>query len=96
MPPVVKVYKADGSTRSLWHRQFARVNRGHGVMPVRASHVRVVEDGPHRGYFYVDLTPLAALTGDHTFNTVLPGFFESHEEAVAAEQDFLLRHWVLG
>lgn len=92
----IKVYRADGSTRSLWQRPFARVLRQHKVLPVRGSHVVAITEGPHAGYFHVDFSPLAEATGDSRYAVCLREVFEDHESAVAAERAWLLSNWMLG
>jgi hypothetical protein len=91
----VKVYRPDGTTRAFWDKPLARVARLHGVVPERASHVVAIAAGPRRGYFHVDLSPLALLTGNREHAVCLTQTFESHEEAVQAERAWLLQHWIL-
>lgn len=91
----VKCYRPDGTTRSLWSRPFAPVLRRHEVLPVRGSNVIAIREGPHRGRFHVDFTPLADASGDDRYRVCLTETFDVHEDAVAAERAWLLQNWVL-
>lgn len=64
-------------------------------MPARGSHVKPILAGPRAGFFYVEMSPLAVLSGDPQFDVCLTQVFESHEDAVLAEQQWLIHNWVL-
>jgi hypothetical protein len=63
----------------------------YGAVPRRASRVEVVEGGPQTGRFYVDLS----LLGEQ-YQLCLRQTFDDHDEAVAAEREWLTRHWING
>ncbi len=92
---LLKAYRPDGTVRAVWSDQAAPAFRAAGVMPRRASRVEVIEDGPNRGRFHVDLTLLSELTGDPKFAVCLTRAFDSYQEAVAAEVRFIETNWVL-
>lgn len=98
MPSVklLKAYRPDGSVRGVWQDATASGFRSAGAIPRRASRVEVIEDGPNRGRFHVDLSLLADLSGDRTLRVCLIRAFDSHTDAVAAEVAFIERNWVLG
>jgi hypothetical protein len=62
---------------------------GHAV-PRRASRVEVIPVGPHRGKFFVDFSLLGP---DYQLCLAQP--FDTHDEAVRAEQAWLLENWIL-
>jgi hypothetical protein len=93
--PPIKRYLPDGSTRALWAKPHARVYRRHEVLPCRGSHVIAITDGPRRGLFMVDFSPLAEATGDDQYRVCLAQTYESHEDAVEAEHAWLVENWVL-
>lgn len=95
MPINVKVYRPDGTARAIWSRPIARVLRQHKILPVRGSHVIAVTEGRNIGMFHVDFSPLAVVTNNTEHCVCLVQTFESHEEAVGAEHDWLLKNWVL-
>lgn len=90
----VKCYRTDGSVRAIWAKPFARVFREHNTLPVRGSNVIAISEGRYRGWFHVDFSSLADLTGDESFRVCLRVPYESHEEAVAAEHVWLISNWV--
>jgi hypothetical protein len=94
MITILRVYRPDGEVRAVWGRENAPLLRNAQAMPQRASRVEVVEEGRHRGRFYVDFSPLAVVTGRPEYQTCLIATFDSHEEAVAAEVDWLRRNWL--
>lgn len=89
-----KAYRPDATVRAIWSDNLGPELRRAGAFPRRASRVEVIESGPHRGKFHVDLSLMAALTGDHRFAVCLARPFESHADAVAAEVEFLERAWL--
>lgn len=90
----IKAYPPDGTTRAVWSKPFAVTWRAHKVLPERGTCVRAITTGTKRGYFEVDFSPLARLTGDEKYNFIF-GAFETHEEAVAYERDWLIKNWVI-
>lgn len=56
----------------------------------------MVEAGPNRGKFHVDLSRLADIAGDDRLRVCLATTFDGYAEAVAAEVAFIERNWVLG
>lgn len=95
MTMTLKRYFPTGETRALWDDAQAGRERDGGAIPRRASHVLVVEDGPHRGRFAVDFSPLAALCDDPALAVCLPATFAAYGDAVRAEVAWLQGHWVL-
>ncbi len=91
----LKAYRADGTTRAISARPFARVARRHRVMPARGSNVIAITEGERAGYFHVDFSPLANLMCEEKYRVCLTEVFESHEEAVRAEHRWLVANWVL-
>lgn len=89
-----KTYRKDGTARAIWSGPRAAVFRQHGVLPVRGSHVIAIAEGPHRGWFHVDFSPLADATKNECYRVCLTRVFECHEDAVDAEQKWLITNWV--
>ena len=95
MATSIKSYRPDGSARAIWSKPFARVFRDHGIMPVRGSNVIAITENCNKGWFHVDFTALALITGDERFAVCLREPYETHEEAVAAEHAWLIQNWVM-
>lgn len=55
----------------------------------------MIEAGPHRGRFYVDLSLLSQIAGDRRLAVCLARPFDSYAEAVAAEVAYIEQNWVL-
>lgn len=87
------IFAPNGDVRGLWsdHIDLRRV----GLMPARASRVEVILEGPHRGLFHVDFTPLAELTSNPTLAVCLTSPFTSHDAAVQAEQRWLHHAFIM-
>ena len=96
MPKLLRSYRPDGSTRGVWTDATATASRKAGVIPRRASRVEVIEDGPNRSKFHVDLTLLSEIANDPKLAVCLTRTFESYAEAVAAEVRFIEQNWVIG
>lgn len=92
---LLKAYRPDGSIRAVWSDQVAPAFREAGVIPRRASNVEVIEVGPNRGKFHVDLSRLAAITGNPEHAVCFAETFDSYTAAVAAEVKWLETNWVL-
>lgn len=90
---VLARYTADGVVRSLWDDR--RRPAEHGMRPVRASRVEVVEEGPFAGCFYTTIL-LAAVTGDPSHEVSLWPPLPSYEESVQRERRWLAIHYILG
>lgn len=95
MPRLLKAYRPDATTRGIWQDATATGFRKTGTIPQRASRVEVIQDGPNRGKFHVDLSLLADLTACEEFRVCLVDAFDSHTEAVEAEVRFIEQNWVL-
>jgi len=95
-PRLLKAYRPDGTVRCVWRDELAAGLRRRGFVPRRAGRVEVVPDGPHRGRFYVDLSPLAERAGDRRLCVCLTRTFAGYTAAVAAEVRFVERFWVVG
>lgn len=91
----IKAYRCDGTTRAIWSGPHAANNRRHRVLPVRGSLVIAIAEGPQAGYFHVDFSPLADVTKNDRYRVCLVETFETHEQAVEAERQWLLENWVL-
>lgn len=76
-----------GQVRKL----FDPADRDLGALPRRASRVEVIDCGPQRGLFHVDMTPLGS---DHMY--CLLQTHTDYAEAVRAEQAWLQRYWIRG
>ncbi len=96
MVTLLKAYRADGTVRAIWRDVLGPNLRHLGFLPQRASRIEVVEEGPHRGKFHVDMTLLAELTANPEFAVCFSQTFDSHTEAVAAEVAFIEKNWMLG
>lgn len=66
-----------------------------GMIPHRASRVEVIQEGKHRGRFHVDFSLLAEMTGKVEHRACLTETFDSYQEAVAAEVEWLRVNYVL-
>ena len=67
-----------------------------GLMPHRASRIEVVQEGRHRGRFSVDFSLLAELTGNPEHRSSLATTFDSYQEAIRAEVQWLQANYILG
>jgi hypothetical protein len=92
----LKRYLATGEARSLWHDDLAAREQRAGALPVRASRIEVVPEGPGRGRFAVDFSLLAAHTGCDRYRCCLRQTFPRYDQANAAEVAWLLEHYVRG
>ena len=93
---ILKCFRPNGEIRGIWNDQTGPGFRTHGAIPQRASRVEVIQEGPSRGMFYVDFSPLADITGDDRYRCCLAEVFESYSRAVATEVEWLTKYWVLG
>jgi hypothetical protein len=89
----IKRYLPDGSVRQVVDQ--ATTYRHKNEMPARASRVEVIENGDCAGKFSVDFEPLFKITGRTEHYFCLPVVFDSYHEAVSAEVDWLVTHYVL-
>lgn len=78
----------DGSIRKLFDPSDVSEL---GAYPKRASQVEGIETGAQRGRFYVDFSRLGP-----EYRYCLVETFASHEQAVAAERDWLRANWIEG
>src|ERR1019366_5140391 len=92
----IKVYRPDGSTRAIWSKSFARVNRQHRVMPLRASCVIAITEGKFTGMFHVDFSPLADLTKKENLHVCLTQTFETKGGGGESKRSLLLQKLVPG
>ena len=90
MSTIIRRYLPGGGRRGLWHDPSALQLREHGLQPRRASRVEVIESGPRAGRFSVCFSPLG-----EQFQFSLLQTFDRYDEAVRAEQEWLLSHWIL-
>jgi hypothetical protein len=89
----IKRYLPDGTIRQVVDQ--ATTYRHKNEMPARASRVEVIETGDCAGKFSVNFEPLFKITGRTEHHFCLPGVFDSYHEAVSAEVDWLITHYVL-
>jgi len=90
---LLKAYRNDGTTRCIYDDRLAPTLRSSDVH--RASHVEPVREGPHRGNWHVDLSPLGELLGRDEFHVCLVTTFPKRADALAAEVAWLERNWIL-
>jgi hypothetical protein len=93
---LLKAFRPDGTVRAVWSDTVADSFRAAGALPQRASRVEVIPDGRHRGFFHVDFSLLADITGEPCHRVCLVRPFASYAEAVAAEVRWLELNWVVG
>jgi hypothetical protein len=65
-----------------------------GALPRRASRVEVVECGPHRGKYHVDMSLLADISGNDTHRVCLLPTYVRYRDAIAAEIAWLRANWL--
>jgi hypothetical protein len=78
-----------GQIRAIWTDNLD-LRKTYCAIPRRASRVEVVEEGPHKGEFFVDMSPLGP-----QYQFCFTRTFCSHAEALRAEQEWLIQNWVL-
>ncbi len=94
MGRIIKRYLPDGSTRAVWPNDVPV--QPDGLIPSRASHVYFIDHGPFRGQCYVDMSPLAELTGDVGYCICLWPPQPTYKEACVIEVSWLETNWVRG
>lgn len=83
----------DGDIFAIWEDK--RLPREiHQAVPHRASRIEVIEEGSHRGLFFVDFTPLFEMTGNPKYQTCLTQTFTSYDQAREAEVQWLKKNYV--
>jgi len=80
----------DGTSRSIWSDDW-HPEVDPGAVQRRASRVEVIPDGPQKGRFHVDFSPLG-----EEYRFCLAQTFVRYRDAVAAEVAWLTKHWVKG
>ncbi len=93
MAVTVKRY-VRGQTRAIYGDAHRDLLCADGI-PTRASRIEVVQEGPHRGRFFVDMSLLADAVGRDDFRVCLLPTYEQYAAANAAEVAWLLANWVL-
>lgn len=92
------IIKPDGTVLGLWYDDM-EPRLMFNAVPVRATHVLPVLDGPNAGKFQCDLSPLAELIPGGSPVVCLRQTFARYDEAVQAEinyvEETLRRHAVL-
>jgi hypothetical protein len=91
---LIKRYCRGGEVRLIWNDQPGL--RREGFLPRRASRIEVIPDGPRAGLFHVDMSLLAAETGNPEHQVCLTKTFESYQDANRAEVAWLRAYWLLG
>jgi hypothetical protein len=87
MPTTIRFVRGGGVRKLFepWDRT------AFGAIPRRASRVEVVEEGPQKGKFFVEMSPLGP-----NFQFCLTETFDDYADAVRAEQGWLTQHWIQG
>jgi len=76
-----------GGVRKL----FAAEDRSmFGAVPRRATRIEIVPEGPNRGLFYIDCSPLGP-----EYQFCLTELFEDYKAAVRREEEWLTANWIL-
>lgn len=85
-------YAADGSVRSIWRDE--QQPRAHGVKPLRASRIEVIETGPLAGFFFTTIL-LAPVTGNPAHEVSLYPPLASYADSLRREIAWLEHNYVL-
>ena len=78
-----------GEIRAIYDDTYPFTEIHGGEPPVRASHVEPIQTGPNAGKWFVDMSPL----GEEYQYCLWPPF-EKRAEALAAEHDHIVKHWL--
>ena len=78
-----------GGLRAIYPDEDRLDLRRLGGVPRRASHVEMIQEGPQRGQWYVDLSPLG-----EPHEACLLETFPNRRSALDAEHNYLLTHWL--
>lgn len=65
-----------------------------GVLPDRASSIEIVKEGPKRGHWMVEFSPLANSLGDPFYRCCLVECFRKRSDAIAAEVVWLQENFL--
>ena len=82
------VFNKDGSVVGLWYDDM-EPRKLFRAIPVRATHVLPITEGPHAGKFHCDFSPLQDLLGDGSHAVCLNQAFERYDDAVKAEIQYV-------
>ena len=91
--PIARI-SPEGEVRALWDEAL-KPRETLGATPHRASRIEVVENGPHRGFFHVDFTPLYEMTDNPKFCVCLSNVFASYETARRWEVEWLRKNYIM-
>lgn len=78
-----------GTLKAIWPADETFDLRGLGGIARRASHVEMIDSGPHRGRWHVDFSPLGL-----GYEYCLVQTFDRRADALAAEHQHLLENWL--